>query len=667
MKKLLFTLLLISFSVPTLYSQQNPPARGSEYCSKKKIQSGNPLKQAGILDYNAPVHSFDVLKYTLDLGLYSCFVSPYPNNFTATEIVRFRVDSVLSEISLNAVNTSLTVNSVSMAGTSYTHLNDQLTVTLDRTYNPGEIAEIGILYQHNNVDDNAFYADNGFVFTDCEPEGARKWFPCWDRPSDKAEFEVTARVKSSARLGSNGRLADSSFSGDTLTYHWISSDDIATYLMVLTGKTNFNLDIVYWHKLSNPSDSVPIRFYYNDGEDPGYMEEIILPMTDYFSEQFCEHPFEKNGFAALNDLFQWGGMENQTLTSICPTFCWFESLIAHEYAHQWFGDMITCATWADIWLNEGFATWSEAYWYESYSGYTAYKNDIDQDALNYMNGNPGWAISEPDWAVTTPPNYILFNYSITYCKGACVLHQLRYVLGDSLFQAILQSYCADTNMKYKAATIRDFNDKVNEVAGGNYDWFFDEWIYSPNHPVYYNTYNFQDLGTGNWQASLFITQVQSNAPFFKMPVDIRLVFEDYTDTVVRIMNDVNYQQFSWIFPKKPVLLQFDPSNQIVLKQHTTVVGIWNMTGNAGNVTLSQNFPNPALGSAQIDYSIGSPMHVKLELLDLAGRTLNVLVDEVKPAGSYPVTLNCSALSPGIYLYRLTAGNTSLVKRLSVVR
>ncbi|MBK7380205.1 MAG: hypothetical protein IPJ03_14645 [Ignavibacteriales bacterium] len=155
----------------------------------------------------------------------------------------------------------------------------------------------------------------------------------------------------------------------------MAEDNIATYLFVISGKVNYNLDLVYWHKLSNPNDSIPLRFYWNQGENHSsvlQMEQVTLEMTDHYSTLFGEHPFEKNGFATLNSSFPWGGMENQTLTSLCPG-CWSEGLISHEYAHQWFGDMITCATWANIWLNEGFATYSEALWIEHTSGYSSYK------------------------------------------------------------------------------------------------------------------------------------------------------------------------------------------------------------------------------------------------------------------------------------------------------
>lgn len=553
-----------SFSQKGSFSTQseiNP--KGAVSCSRKKSNDYTPqlLSKADIR------HSFDVLKYTLNLDIYSCFISPYPKNFKGSCQVDFRVDSALSSIVLNAVNSSLAIDSVRGAGTTFTHTSNLLTINLSRSYVTGENASVIIYYRHLNVTDIGFYVSGGMVFTDAEPEGARCWYPCYDRPSDKALLDLTAKTPGSVKLGSNGRLADSTKNGDTIYYHWVSRDPIATYLVVISAKVNYGLDIVYWKKTSNPNDSVPMRFYYNSGENVTASKAVIGPMTTYYSRLFGEHPFEKNGFAALNNQFTWGGMENQTLTSICPN-CWGENLISHEYAHQWFGDMITCATWADIFLNEGFATFCEALWLESSGGYASYKSDINSDASSYLSGNPGWAISNPAWAVTTPNTNTLFNFAITYAKGACVLHMLRYTLGDTLFFRTIKNYATDVNLKYKSATVPDLNLAVNTTAGGDYNWFFNQWIYNPNHPVYANKYYLENLNNGYWVVGFQPNQTQTNTVFFKMPLMIKIGFVGGTDTTVRVMNNSNGEWFRFSFTKQPNTVTFDPDNQIVLKTAT---------------------------------------------------------------------------------------------------
>jgi aminopeptidase N len=643
MKKATFFILTIIVSIFVARAQDNPEKRGAFYCHQKKIAAGTVPELQDNSSYSVP-HSFDVLKYTLNLKLNQCYFSPYPKNFSASNTVRFRVDSTLSTIKLNAVNSSLIIDSVRKAGVSFTHTGNILTVTLNRTYIAGEIAEVIIFYRHQNVSDGAFYASGGMVFTDCEPEGARCWFPCWDKPSDKALLDLTAKVPSTVKFASNGKLVDSVFSADTLIYHWASIHNIATYLVVMTSKVNYNLDIVYWHKLSNPGDSVPMRFYYNTGESVASSKAVIGPMTDYYSQHFCEHPFEKNGFAALNSQFAWGGMENQTLTSICPN-CWGESLIAHEYAHQWFGDMITCDTWADIWLNEGFATWTENFWWERTGGYALYKSQINNDASSYLGSNPGWAISVPSWATTTPNVNTLFNYAITYAKGACVLHMLRYTLGDPFFFATMQAYANDTSLRFHSARISDFRDKVNTITGADYTWFFTQWIYAPNHPVYANQYYFENLGSGNWDVHFLAKQTQANAPFFQMPIVLKVHFQDNTDSLIRVMNTGNYQEYSWTFAKQPTTFTFDPGNEIVLKQATLSQGVFYTKTWTGAVSDNWNAPgNWTPPGVPVDESVKIPATaIRMPVVRENGMSCGNLLIEDGAALSVVEGINLSVL------------------------
>ncbi|MCX6248849.1 MAG: M1 family metallopeptidase [Bacteroidetes bacterium] len=510
-------------------------------------------------------HSYDVLKYNLSVDLYACYSNPYPTSFDATEVITFKVSSVLNSIKLNAVNHSLTIDSVGLAGVSFSHAMDTLTIHLNRTYHPGEEAKVKISYQHKNVRDHAVYSNEGFVYTDTPPEGSRKWFPCWDRPSDKALLELTAKVPLNVKLGSNGSLADSAIRHDTLIYHWISHDPMATYLMTLTSKTNFGLDIVYWHKWNHRADSIPVRFYYERSLKPGPVESIIVPMTDYFSKLFGEYPFEKIGFASLDSSFPWGGMENQTMINLTPSG-WNEGVVCHEFSHMWFGDLITCGTWADIWLNESFGTYCESLWLEHRSGKSAYKRHLAEQASHYLEHNPSIPVYNSSWTIHTPDPALLYNSALVYHKGACVLHQLRYVVGDSNFFHLLKAYATDPDFMFKNAVTSDFITKANEICGTDLGWFFEEWIFQPNHPLYANSYEIQGLNEGKWKVKLLLSQTQTLPAFFKMPVQVCVVFTDSTEKVMEVMNDRNYQSFEFIFLKKPAYLVFDPHENILLKQ-----------------------------------------------------------------------------------------------------
>jgi len=380
---------------------------------------------------SSPVYSYHTLNYKMNIDLYHCFTTPYPNSFFATLVVTMKADSSIHSILLNATDSCLHIDSVGLSGISFSHAGNILSIGLNRIYNPGEVFQIRIDYQHLQVNDGSFVAGAGMVFTNCEPEGARNWFPCHDVPSDKATLDLKAKTPVNVILGSNGILADSTIHGDTLYYHWISNDPLATYLIVIAAANTYLLKTIYWHNSSNPSDSIPIRFYYLPGQNPEPVANVIIQMADFYSQTFCEYPFQKVGFAGMDSLFYGGGMENQTLITLCST-CWREALAAHEFAHMWFGDLVTCGTWADIWLNEGFATWMTVHWQEHKQGYNSYKSFlINYYAIPYLANNPGYAISDSSWAKRTPSFDTLFNTYITYEKGACMVHQLRYVLDYS--------------------------------------------------------------------------------------------------------------------------------------------------------------------------------------------------------------------------------------------
>jgi len=671
--KNLFIFVFLAAIVSIAVSQDLIKPDGVHFCSYNKSHRAYIADLPGNSP-NTPRHSFDVLNYKLNLDIYNCFKTPGSKGFSGSDVITLRVDSALNSIQLNATYSSLVLDSMRiLAGPVliYTHNSSTnlITITLDRTYNPGEIVNIVIYYRHNNVSDQAFYSTtSGFVYTDCEPEGARKWFPCWDKPSDKATVDITVKVPSNVKIGSNGRLADSTASADTIWYHWISRDPVSTYLVVLSGKTNYNLDIVWWHKLSNPADSVPIRFYYSNGENMVPAKNAIGDMTTFYSQKFGEHPFEKNGFASVSGY--GGGMENQTLTTMSPSgMTQIVDYVAHEYGHQWFGDMITCGTWADIWLNEGFATYLESLYSEHISGYAAYKTHVTANATGYLSSNPGWPIYNPSWAITTPPIGTLFNTAITYYKGACVLHMLRYTIGDSLFFAAFKGYATDTsNFRLKCAVTDDFTTKISSIAGQDLTWFIDQWVKQPNHPTYQNGYNIVNTSGSIWRVNFLAKQTQTNTVFHKMPIVIKFSFTSGADTSIRVMNDVNNQLYSFYFNRQPTTVVFDPDNDILLKTASLTVGINNETKIIpDNFALSQNEPNPFNPVTIINYSIPVTNYVSLKVYDILGREIAVLVNGFIPAGNYKVEFDGSKLNSGVYFYRLESGNFVETKRMILLK
>ncbi len=508
----------------------------------------------------------NVLSYDLNLNLYNCFIKPYSRIFNATAVISFSSESDISQISLNAVNTSLSIDSVSGAGISFMHQDDILTVNLDRYYSQGETFEVKINYSHKDIKDSAFYVKDGMVFTDCEASGARKWFPCVDVPSEKALLSLSALVPAGVLLVSNGLLTDSVVTGDSVIYKWVSQFPVSTYLVAIAAKDKYNLDVLYWKRPDGRD--MPVRFYWQNGETRFNLDNVknkVGKMLDLFSLKYGDYPFEKLAFATLNREFVWGGMENQTIITLCAD-CWTEDLICHELAHQWFGDLISPMTWADIWLNEGFATFNEGVWVENQTGYKDYKKFIIAEAAKYLKTNPGWAIYEKDWDISAPDNTVLFNEAISYSKAGCVLHLLRYVLGDSLFFNCINKYATFPNFMYGNISTSEFVGFMSLVSGQNLNWFFDEWVYGPNHPVYQNNYHIEETSGGKWKVNYTINQIQKNAGFFKMPVELKIIFANSRDTTIKVNNEYNLQMYSFEFKNEPKKVSFDPNNQIVLKE-----------------------------------------------------------------------------------------------------
>jgi aminopeptidase N len=242
----------------------------------------------------------------------------------------------------------------------------------------------------------------------------------------------------------------------------------------------------------------------------------------------------------------------------------------------------------------------------------------------------------------------------------------RYVVGDELFFDVLKQYAEDTvNFKYKTAVTEDFIAKVNDVTSGNYSWFFNEWLYYPDHPNYQNTYNFEDIGNGNWRVNFRARQTQPMT-YFKMPLELKIKFTDQSDTLLRVMNDANLQWFSFNFTKQPIQLVFDPNDNIVLKQGSTVVGIDEMKKTEG-LYVAQNIPNPFENNTVIGYLIPDLSNVTISLYNLMGQKITTLLNEKQKAGSHIYTFNAGNLKTGVYYYRIEACGQVKIMKMIVVK
>jgi len=515
-------------------------------------------------------NNIDVQNYSLDLDFTNIFKNTRSYVFTGSERIKIKALADVNSFYINANNASLKIESVSLAGSSFTHEKDELRINLDRTYGAGEEFEVGISYSHKNIFDTAFYVGKGIIYTDCEPEGARCWYPCKDYPTDKALFEIKGKVPANIFLGSNGLLVDSVYDGKTTTYTCRENSVMPTYLAVVAASDGYSLKIVEWQ---NPSDgkTIPIRFYYQKNDDKDKLSTMmkeVPEMLSLFSELFGPYPFDKAGFATVDSQFPWGGMENQTLITLCAS-CWNEDLLMHELAHHWFGDLISPTQWSDIWLNEGFATYCETLWTERMEGKSRYRllNKINAD--QYLVTNPGRPIYNKEWDTKLPNNDVLFNVAMTYNKSGALIYMLRYVMGDSVFFSSIKKYATNPSLMFGNISTNEFVKLMNEYSGMDLTWFFEQWLYRPNHPVYDNRYEVVKDGD-NWKINLKVTQTQREA-YFKMPIEFKIYFQKESK-IVKFQNDYNNQTYELIYKEKPVMVEFDPNNEIILKRAKLVQG-----------------------------------------------------------------------------------------------
>jgi aminopeptidase N len=491
---------------------------------------------------------YDVTYYDINIAL-----DPVTGTIDGVVGMTARAVNPISVVDLDLAGTLTVTQVISPAGTHpFTHADEILSVTLDRTYAAGESFEL--LIEYNGPPDPSYgafafdtYNGENMIWSLSEPFGARSWWPCKDVPSDKADsVDINVIVPRGLIVASNGTLRRIDNGKASDIYHWHEGYPIATYLVSVAvyPYTVFS----DWYRYS-PSDSMEVRFYvfpdhYTDVQET-YAKTV--PMIELYSSLFGQYPFlaEKYGHAE----FLWGGgMEHQTITSLGS---WNEYLIAHELSHMWWGDMITCNDFHHIWMNEGFATYTEALWSEFTYGEYYYHRDMQ--LARYFGGGTIYVPETTDW------NRI-FDSNLSYNKGSWVLHMLRHVVGDSTFFDILRTYYADSRYQYGTITTEQFRDLCEDVSGIDLDFFFHEWIYEEYYPSYSYSWTVAPNG-GLYDVNVTITQLQSHY-VFEMPIDVRIATAS-GDTTYVAWDSLATQSFTVSLAEPPTGVLLDPDEWIL--------------------------------------------------------------------------------------------------------
>ncbi len=473
---------------------------------------------------------YDVQHYFLDLTLNTTgFTGTLTGTVTTTAEV---IGDSISQMDFNMIVNLITLDTTAGGNpTSFSKLADILTVQLDRTYYAGETVSVGIHYttdfrniNFTNHFELSSHNSQEMIYTYSEPYGASEWWPCKDLNTDKADsLDLRINVAEGLVVASNGRLVTDFNFGSWHRYYWRTSYPISTYLVSLA---------IYpyetysdWYKPQAGGASMEVAFYvfpdHMDSVQTNYAQTV--PMIDAFASVFGEYPFldDKYGHAEFT---AGGGMEHQTISSMGN---WTEDLIAHELSHQWWGNMVTCADFSHIWLNEGLAMWSEAYWKEQRYGFGVYKSHMQ----GITHFGPGTVIVED------PATEDIFDVGLTYFKAGWVIHMLRGVLGDTDFFAGLAQYRA--NHEYSSATTADLQAAMETASGRDLETFFQQWIYDEYFPIYRMDWV---PGPGANEITVTIDQIQTEGGLFTMPVPLRIV-TDVSTTDLKVENNQLSQQF----------------------------------------------------------------------------------------------------------------------------
>ncbi len=497
--------------------------------------------------------NIDIKKYKLKVGLF-----PAEKRITAEAEIKLKLSSG-DRIILNFYD-NMKIDNLLLNGKRSSFERDEKHLFIDTKSVNGDSIRIKIYYSGTpeNMGFGSFVFDeyNGtpVVYSLSEPIFASTWFPCNDIPGDKALAELYITNDSDFVSVSNGKLIGIEKNGNRKTYHWKTVYPISTYLIAMySAKYEHFTDIF----ITPENDSMKLEYFIF----PDHLEEaqkdfeINKGALKIFSELFGTYPFIKEKYGVAEFLWQLGAIEHQTITGIGSNFLsgrkFFDDVYIHELAHQWWGDAVTVKSWKDVWLSEGFATYSEALFYERESG----RDALISTMMEKFGSFEGKKLYDP--------GKNLFD-KVVYNKGAWVLHMLRYEVGDENFFEILRNYY--NKFKYKNASTRDFQNICETVSGKRLDDFFQQWIYEGKGiPVIRYEFSADSVSENIFPVTIKLKQIQDGYDVYKLPIVLRVrgISGEKTDTSFIFSDKVKILNMDVKF--KPMDIIFDPENQLLAK------------------------------------------------------------------------------------------------------
>lgn len=548
--------------------------------------------------------------------------------------------------------TQLTVDSIYYHGSkiSFSRPVDLLQINFPVNLQAGQKDSVTIFYK--GVPANSafgsfvqdFHSGIPVIWTLSEPYGSRDWWPCRNGVDDKADsIDFIISCPNVYRASSNGSLVNETDNGITRTAFYKHRYPIASYLVAFA-VTNFK---VLNHSVQLGSVNLPMITYCYPESESAFQQNTpkVLQQLSLFHQYFSAYPFlnEKYGHTQ----FGWGGgMEHQTNSFIVSPG---ENLMAHELAHQWFGNKVTCGSWQHIWLNEGFATYLSYFYFEK----------IDPPGhLSRIKSLGNSITSLPDGSVfvedTTNVGRI-FSGRLSYNKGAYLLHMLRWVLGDTLFFRGVRQYVNDPALAYGFAKTNDLKRNLEQVGGKNLTEFFDDWFTGQGHPSYTVKWT---QNKNDW-AKIIVSQATSHpsVSFFEMPLALKFKNASKEKTVVvdnTKNNEIFWEEIGFI--ADTVII--DPYYWVLSKNNVSI----KETGLHGPDNEIKVYPVP-VSSTHVTLSLKNPVEktMMLRIFNTAGQL--VWQQQINtPGRDEQVQINISRFSAGVYLLHINAGDLKTTRQ-----
>ena len=604
-----------------------------------------------LINFRANINTgnYDLKYHRLELTV-DPTVASISGDITSHFVAKENMDEITFDLKNNMIVSQVLQRGSSLSFTQ--NVNDELVITLPETLNHGVLDSLTVSYSGTPIvsgfDSFEQSTHNGdpIIWTLSEPYGAKDWWPCKQDLNDKIDeidvYITAPQFNPSAEeyfAVSNGLELNQVVNGSNKTTHFKHQFPIPAYLIAFA-VTNYD---IYTHAVPNNGNPFDIvNYVYPESLASAQASTgVTVDIMNLFTNLFEEYPFatEKYGHAQ----FGWGGGMEHTTVSFMGSFS--RNLIAHELAHQWFGNKITCGSWKDIWLNEGFATYLSGLVIEDFDGITAFTSWKQQRTTSITSQTSG-AVYLTD-ADTTNVGRI-FDGRLSYNKGSMVLHMLRKKLGDANFYQGIQDYLNDINLAYGYAKTDDFVPIMEAASGENLTEFFNDWLYNQGYPSYEIEWNQPNIN----QVRFVLNQSQSDASvsFFEASVPLRVHGTGGEVLDVVLDHTSSGQEFFEFVTFTVSSVEFDPEADLISKNNTITLGADEFHFDS----IFNIYPNPSSTFIYIQKPIDSEVY--------NFKIFNILGQLVK-AQDYQDKIEISQLSSGLHFIRFETSQGVIHKSL----